>query len=364
MNTPAGKRIRVKFLSKAQAPDTNYEFWLKMFPNRAPCWGGCDFIFDQNCRDYDWLVVYDDLPRSGNERFPNWAEKLPCAAANTLLITCEPSTIKNYGRGFVDQFGWILSSQEAWAINHPRVILSQTGYVWHYGITDARGSYDALSKQSPLPKSLPISTVCSNKRMRYTLHHARYEFTQELKTSLPALEIFGHGVRHVHDKADAIDPYELHLAIENHQCPNHWTEKLTDPFLGFCLPIYHGCPNTLDYFPEESHISISIHNPDEAYERIRQAIRDHEYAKRLPAIREARRLILHEYGLFPLLARLIAERHQIRADAPGPSQTIFSRWALRGKQPVTAVLEAVEKTIRRGSHTARNWLSGMVRMRK
>ena len=350
MNTPSGKRIRVKFLSKSQASDTNYDLWLKRFPNHVPSWGACDFIFDQHCHDYDWLMVYDDLPKSGDERFPNWAEKLPALRENSLLITAEPSVIKNYGRSFVSQFGWILSSQEPWAIKHPRVILSQTGYIWFYGGSGERGSYDVLSKQAPPPKPLPISTVCSDKQMRHTLHHARYQFTQDLKARLPALDIFGQGVRPIDDKADALDPYRLHLAIENHVCPHHWTEKLSDPFLGHCLPLYHGCPNTLDYFPEESHIPINIHHFDETFERVKRALRDNEYAKRLPAIQEARRLILNEYALFPLVARLIEERHQIRGDEPLASHCIYSRRSVRRKKPVSAVLDVVDKTMLRLRH--------------
>jgi hypothetical protein len=350
MNTTSGKRIRVKFLSKSQASNSNYDPWLKQFPNHVPSWGACDFIFDQHCHDYDWLLVYDDLPRSRDERFPNWAEQLPSLRANSLLITAEPSIIKNYGRSFVNQFGWVLSSQEPWAIKHPQVILSQTGYVWFYGSSGARGSYDALSRQAPPLKALPISTVCSIKQMRHTLHHARYQFTRDLKARLPALDVFGQGVRPIDDKADALDPYKLHLAIENHVCRHHWTEKLTDPFLGHCLPLYHGCPNTVDYFPQESHIPINIHHFDETFERIKQALQDHEYEKRLPAIQEARRLILNEYALFPLVARLIEERHQIRGDEPLGCHAIYSRRSLRKKRPVSAILDAVDKTVLRFRH--------------
>jgi len=344
MSTTSAKRIRVKFLSKSQAADHNYDLWLKRFPNHVPSWGACDFIFDQQCREYDWLVVYDDLPTSGSERFPMWAEKLPGRQENSLLITAEPSAIKNYGRAFVNQFGWILSSQEPWAIKHPRVIHSQTGYIWFYGGSGERGSYDVLAKQSPPAKPSPISTVCSNKQMRHTLHHARYQFTQQLKARLPALEIFGQGVRPIDDKADALDPFQLHLAIENHICPHHWTEKLSDPFLGFCLPVYHGCPNALDYFPDDSYLPINIHHPDEALERITRALHDHEYKKRLPAIVEARRLILNEYALFPLVARLIAERHQLTGPAPVSPHVIYSRRAVRKNQPLAAIFDVIDKT--------------------
>ncbi len=350
MNTA---RIRVKFLAKAQESGNYYGFWLRQFPNRVPSWGNCDFVFEQDCHDYDWLVVYDDFPKSDGERFPLWTEQLPCPQDNTLLVTYEPSTIKNYGRGFVNQFGWVLSSQEPWAIKHPRVIASQTGYIWLYGSTDDRGSYDSLRRQSPPTKPFPISTVCSAKQMRHTVHHLRYQFTQRLKAALPELEVFGHGVRAIPDKADALDPFRLHLAVENHLCRHHWTEKLSDSFLGFCLPIYHGCPNAADYFPEESFIPIAIGDFDEAFERITRALRDDEYTQRLPAIIEARRRILDHYALFPLLARLIEERHQIRGEVPLAPHTIRSRRAIRHHDPLIGLTDGIDKTVLK----VRHWLA-------
>lgn len=186
--------------------------------------------------------------------------------------------------------------------------------------------------------------------MRHTLHHARYQFTQDLKAKLPFLDIFGQGVRPIDDKADALDPYKLHLAIENHVCPHHWTEKLTDPFLGYCLPLYHGCPNTMEYFPEESYVPINIHDFKQTLEQIKRVIQDHEYEKRLPAIQEARRLILNEYALFPLVARLIEERHQIRGNEPAASNKIYSRRSLRKKRPVAAIIDVVDKAKLRLRH--------------
>lgn len=55
------KEIRVKLLGKYK-PGRDGEGWLRIFPGRQPMWGNCRFIFDRDCREYDWLVVYDDLP--------------------------------------------------------------------------------------------------------------------------------------------------------------------------------------------------------------------------------------------------------------------------------------------------------------
>src|SRR5690606_32717289 len=136
-------------------------------------------------------------------------------------------------------------------------------------------------------------------------------------------------------KNEALDSFRYHVAIENHVCPHHWTEKLADSFLGMCLPFYHGAPNAAEYFPPESFSSINIHNFDETLARIRQAIRDNEYERWLPAIREARRLVLERYSTFPQLARLIEERHESVADAvTQEGQKVQSRHLWRRKHPV------------------------------
>ena len=334
--------IRVKFLSKAQSADRDYERWLRRFPGRIPRMGNCDFIFEQGSTDYDWLAVYDDLPRKKGSRHPIWEEVLACPRERTILITTEPSSIKLYGHGFLKQFGLVLTSQETKHIRHPGAIYRQCGLVWFHGMTDERGTYDGLMKNIEPSKLKDLSTVCSSKSMKHTLHQSRLEFTRALQSVMPNMDVFGHGVREIDDKADALDPYRYHIAIENHICDHHWTEKLADPFLGYCLPFYHGCHNAADYFPEESFIPIDIHKFGETRERIEKAIRDKEYEKRLPAIREARRLVMEEYATFPQLSRLISQHHTM-TPAPTPPDVILSRRLWRKRHPLGGVALACEK---------------------
>ena len=100
--------------------------------------------------------------------------------------------------------------------------------------------------------------------MKHSLHAQRYQFTQQLKREAPKLEIFGHGLRPIQYKSEALEDYKFHLAIENYRGPHHWTEKLADAFLAGCCPIYYGCSNILDYFPEDPLILIDINKPSEA----------------------------------------------------------------------------------------------------
>ena len=328
--------LRVKFLSKAASVNP-MNYLSRHLPNGECQLGEIEWIFQQDCTQYDWLVVYDDLPLAPEGGNSQWEEKLACPRENTLLITAEPATIKVYGKAFLAQFGHVLTSQEPWAIPHPNPIFSQCGLLWFYG-----KSHQQATADFPAQKTLNFSTVCSSKQQRYTLHSLRHEFTRRLKNEIPELEVFGHGHRFIKSKVEALDPFRYHLAIENHHAPHHWTEKLADTFLGGCLPFYFGCPNVFDYFPEESLIPLDIRDFSASLEIIQKTMRDNAYEERLPAIREARRLVLEEYALFPMLSHLIPGLHQ-STNKPLAKETILSRHAWRRKHPFKAISYVIER---------------------
>lgn len=334
--------IRVKFLGKDPT-----ETWIRQFPGNIPRWGRCDFTFDPLDEQYDWLVVYNDLPSSRPE------ESLPCARRHSLLITSEPSSIKCYGRAFTEQFGFVLTSQADWALPHSGRIFSQPALQWFYG-RNLRSclSYDEMLANPPLEKPKGISTVCSNKRQRHTLHNQRYEFVQKLKALIPGLDVYGHGVKPMEDKAESLEMYKYHIAIENYQGLHHWTEKLSDPFLALALPFYSGCPNADAYFPKESFIPIDIGDPEGAAEVILTAMRNNEYEKRLPYLLQARQLVMEQYNTFAVLAREIERLHDSDLSS-SPGCVVRSRKLLRKRNPWVAMQGVYEKVLLRLRHRFR-----------
>jgi len=211
--------IRVKFMARGILRGANVDCWLRQFPGKIPEWGNCQFDFDVDLNEYDWLVVYHDLPR---RPWDISKEKLKCPKENTVLVTTEPSTITVYGTDYLKQFGHIITSQEPWAIPHPGAIFTQPGLLWFYGISYPNGilsydsnirTFDMIEATEPPEKNRLISTVCSIRSGSLTLHDARVRFTQELKDSFEALDVFGHGVKPFIDKAEVLDPYKYHITI-------------------------------------------------------------------------------------------------------------------------------------------------------
>ena len=305
--------------------------WANQCPGNKPVWGKCEFTSDPFSTNYDWYVAIDDIPKI----LPGHKEQLSCSQTNTILVTTEPSSVTRYGKAFSAQFAHLLTNQHEKVLPHPNAVRSQTGNLWFYG-----KSYDDIKQTPPIPKSKLISTVCSSKQQAHTMHALRYQFTQALKKEIPDLEIFGHGVRFVEKKADAIDPYKFHLVVENHIAQNVWTEKLADTFLGYSVPIYCGCPNVLDYFPEESIVPIDINDFEGSLDTIRKTIfTEGEYERRLNAVKEARRLVMEEYNLPAMLNRIITAAPQPRGNKTNGK--LYSRRFMRARYPMDFLRFAV-----------------------
>ncbi|MDX9700381.1 MAG: glycosyltransferase [Rhodocyclaceae bacterium] len=332
--------IRIKFLSRLDPRE-----WARYFPDERHQWGDCQFLFEREAREYDWLVVYDDLPPGSGQRRDSACEALACPPRNTMLVTTEPSSIKAYGRAFAAQFGHVLTSQPAWALPHPQRHYQQAANHWFYGSAGERWMSHADMLRGPASdaKTRELSTVYSSKRQWHTLHAQRFAFIAAMQARLPGLALFGRGATPMDDKAEALAPFRYHLAVENHIAPHHITEKLSDAFLGRCLPFYAGAPNADEYFPRGSYIAIDIRDPEGAARIIREAMARDAWAERLPLIEEARRRVLEEHHLFAVIARLIA-RAEAGTPAAAPSaHRLLSRHAWRKAHPLGALAHMAEK---------------------
>jgi len=340
--------IRVKVLSPLAQ-----RYFMHQFPGGVPVWGDCHFSFDPAERHYDWLAVYEDLPALPDVPRNARYESLACPAAHTLLTTSEPSSIKHYGNAFTRQFGCVITSQEAWALPHRDRVFSQAGLAWMYGVGSGHERpFDDMVANPPAGKTRDLSMVFSPKRQRHTLHHRRNRFMRQLMDALPEMDVYGRGARPLDDKAEALDSYRCHVAIENHIGIHHWTEKLADAFLGLSLPFYCGCTNIADYFPPDSFIAIDMNDPEGAVRSIRAAIAGNEYEQRLPAIIEARRRVMYEYNFFALVSREIGKRHG-RAPPQETPARIYSRHALRKQRLAYRLQDMYGKVRARILHSAK-----------
>lgn len=292
------KRRKIHFagISGFQIP------WERQIPGGGNTWGESEYVDQWGPDDVpDWLLVCDAW-RDGP-----FVTRVP--KERRILLCGEPESFHRYQPRFLAQFGHVLSTQRG--TGHPGVIHIQPAISWFVGV---RFGWEGVPNEYPLkfedfeagnpPKTKLCSVVCSTKAVSKG-HRKRLAFVERLKHELgDQIDIYGRGFRDVRDKDEALADYRFHIAIENSSHPDYWTEKLADPLLRGCFPIYAGCPNLEDYFPPGSYARIDIDRPEHAIRTIRAILQsqlDHEQAT---ALGEAKRRVLWEHNMLPMMERI------------------------------------------------------------
>jgi len=160
-------------------------------------------------------------------------------------------------------------------------------------------------------KTKKLSAIISGKSS-FPGHKARFRFIKEY-SKRHRIDWYGSGIRSNMPgylgplpgrcKFAGLARYKYSLAFENSRVNNYFTEKIVDCFLTYTKPIYWGCPNIADYFPEGSYAEVDItKDPEEVMQTINEELKKPIDYK---AIREARRLVLYKYNLWPSLVRIL-----------------------------------------------------------
>jgi hypothetical protein len=276
--------------------------WSRQMQEVGNSWGQTDYSFGPDCTGgYDWLVVYS--------AWPDMPLVTSVPLHRRIFVAGEPESFHRYQPRFLEQFGTVITTQSN--TKHPGAILMQPGINWFAGVKFVDGierfraelDFSSLEIQSPVKTKL-CSVICSNNAVT-SGHRQRIKFVEQLKEEFgDQIDYFGRGSRTMADKDEALAEYRFHIALENSIHHNYWTEKLADPFLRDCFPIYSGCTNVAEYFPKGSYVRIDIDRPREAFKIIQEVLRSDFDQKSMEVRREAKRRVMYEYNIFSELEKL------------------------------------------------------------
>jgi len=264
--------------------------------------------FEQGASLFAWLKRY---ARGSDERFVYWDEfafsvdNLPecdallifnnpsekietvCPTENVIAFMMEPGVYAENPWMFkgLQQYASVYSPLD----NAANTILSPGFLGWH-----VLPDWPELSAL-PVPEKEKTLSCIASKLQQFMGHRLRLHFINTLKEEIPSIDFFGKGSNYIPDKMDGLLPYRYSLAIENTTAPYYFTEKITDCFLAYTVPIYYGCKNIGKYFPERSFILVDIEEPTKAIEKIRQVMEKDDWQQRVSALQEARDLVLNKY---------------------------------------------------------------------
>jgi hypothetical protein len=290
------------------AKDWDWPDLLRQTPGGKGIWDDIRFTTD-DVEECDLLVVLNNrMKHSVNAR---------CPAGRVWVVMQEP-----YVKGFTD---WMIEGHEAFdriytnypLPSNPKYIASQPALPWHVNRT-----FDELTTCAMPEKKRPLSWVVGNCR-DLPGHMKRLAFLRAVQAEQTLdIDLYGRAVQYIEDKWDGLAPYRYSIAAENTSWPDYWTEKIADCFLAWTVPIYYGCANLEKYFPADSFIRIDIEKPAEAMQTIKRILREDDWERRLPALEEARRRVLYEYQIFPILTKLLKTEPtagQIKAERTVPA---------------------------------------------
>ena len=250
--------------------------YSKQTPNNSGQWKGIEAVTSFNKADY-YIIL------------EGYAKNLP--QEKTIFVKREPNFIRRYNTNYKHIIDWNETN---------------CGITWW-----VNKSYDEC-KAMPYPeKSKKVSCVVSSK------HSHRNNYVKSLFKGNSPIDLYGRG----HDKSyygdnykGSLDydgkcklrglvDYKYSIVLENSEQKNYFTEKLADAYLSWSLPLYWGCPNIGELFPENSYYLINTNSSspiDEIKELVSKPID-------IEALTKARNLILDEYNIWEVINKKIKQ---------------------------------------------------------
>ncbi|AWI25673.1 glycosyltransferase family 10 domain-containing protein [Flavobacterium pallidum] len=231
----------------------------------------------------DYLVILDS---------PKKDFKVKVNRNNILHFSLEPPNEVSMYRQYGNSQTAIIYNQFDTKKNN---VLSHGALPWHVD-----KDYDFLSDLKPdtLSKDNNIVWVTSNQRSSVG-HINRMDFLESIRP-LEFVKLYGRGINPIDDKWEVLSKSKYAIAYENYQNDYNWTEKITDCFLSYTMPLYFGCNRIENFFPKNSLIQL---DPKDKHVSLylKEISNSSKWEEGLEAIAEARNLALNEYQLFPFI---------------------------------------------------------------
>ena len=266
--------------------------YIKQTPGNTGQWG--DVVVVTNPTEADYLIIQDNCDARALSYFDE-DKRLYFSreAMDSVSIHSYPNTKKySYwdGSGFL-WTKWWYPNKSSGGINK---------------------TYDELlaEESPPYDKDRLLSCVQSNK-ISTEGHQLRYNFLLDFISNKPDLiDLYGainfsNKELKDNDKFYALSNYKYCLAFDNQDTiKNFFGTQFTDSILYWTVPIYWGGADLNRFFPEDSFIQIDIRKPEEL-NRVIEIVQNDDYESRIPAIKEARELILNKYNMWPMINEII-----------------------------------------------------------
>jgi hypothetical protein len=257
--------------------------------NGKGLFGEYKFEINNACNYCDWWIIWGGILRE---------EQVEVRAGRVIYITDEVHDRRTFNNKFLLQFTQIATVRSD--LNRGNVIKIPEISPWYF-----KRNYDELLSLAPPFKSKELSVISSDLTW-LDGHKKRFGFVNKLIGHFKdKIDVYGRGFNEIVDKYDVLMDYKYSVAIENNNVPGYFTEKISECFLTYTMPIYYGAPDIDNYYDRRSFLSIDIDNYKEAIKLIEELLATDSYSGRLSEVIKSRKNYLDNYHVFPAIIKII-----------------------------------------------------------
>jgi hypothetical protein len=275
------------------------KLWNKMNPSDS----GIEFT---SSNEYDWCVI---INKPLNNEYTNIDN------SKTIVYRMEPDTETqpHWNDWYTHKSSFLFFGDLSKHMNNNE---------WHLSL-----DYDTLIKSdiNTYSKTECLSAIISGLCVSNG-HNFRINLARNLQRFIPhhLFHVYGKnssslfsphsGELPPHKKDDGLLPYKYHIAIENTDLPNYFTEKIIDGILAECLCFYWGCPNISTYINPQAYIQLPYYPQDleksivDSINLIIHSINSNEWENRINIIRIEKMKILTEYSFVNRTLKIIQQK--------------------------------------------------------
>jgi len=166
---------------------------------------------------------------------------------------------------------------------------------------------DFFQQLNSLPKTQRLSMFCSAQTWRPE-HRRRLEFAKAAKAYFgDDLSWFGNGVNQVDEKWDGLATFERTIVLENTNQRGVFSEKILDPYLALCQPIYAGSPDIASNFPVGRDQILDLSDFDGSIRKISALIENEVSAGDLELIKIGKQAVLTQHHFLRRICEIAKE---------------------------------------------------------
>lgn len=306
------------YTDRIEKPNRDKEISVKIVGN----WANPKFLMNYHSRmlknQKRWNnLVLTDKPTADYYAIMNYCNKAEYDPSLSIVFQMEPMRLNKPGNYGIKSWGQWANPNRSQFLQVRDHAFSPNNSEWHLAKTYNQLLNEVIQKSDE--GLTAVSAVTSDKKLDdghiLRINFLKYIEQKHQNTEKPfSLDIWGKcssigfknylGELPDHNKVNGLYPYKYTIAVENNSEHNYFTEKINDAILSECLCFYWGCPNLEEYF-EDAFIRLELNDFEHDYQIMVNAIQNHEWEKRLGAIRTAKSKILNNLQIMPTLDKII-----------------------------------------------------------